>query len=119
LDNKALDIIDARCNHEGPGVAFSYLVSGTYSGILQPTVRWQNKVGLGTCKYTNPYFAVSQIHGGAPRIKKKSLSCPSVDGSIKIVRHLERVFLPYRKMFELKETMQQLPHNISAKRRKH
>jgi len=73
LDNKALDIIDARCNHEGPGVAFSYLVSGTYSGILQPTVRWQNKVGLGTCKYTNPYFAVSQIHGGAPRIKKKKV----------------------------------------------
>jgi hypothetical protein len=37
----------------------AYVVSGTCSGILQPNVRCQNKVGIRICKYTKPCFANS------------------------------------------------------------
>jgi hypothetical protein len=55
--------------------------------------------------YTRPslsagsYFAVSQIHGAAPKIKIYT-SGPAVCGSIEIVRQLEQDLEPYCVMFK-------------------
>jgi len=46
---------------------------------------------------TSLYFAVSQVRGVAPRINLYHL-VPSLERSFKIIRHLEQVFEPYRKM---------------------
>jgi len=45
--------------------------------------------------FTGPYLTVSQIRAVAPRTKKYP-SNPSMLRGIKIVRHLEQVFDPYR-----------------------
>jgi hypothetical protein len=67
-------------------------------------------------------YAVSLVRGIASRIKTYH-SNPAMDRSVKIVRHLEQVFEPYRMMFMELEggggRKEAAPHhNISEKKRK-
>jgi hypothetical protein len=67
--------------------------------------------------FAGSYFAVSQIFRVARRTKMHRWY-PSMDRSIRIFRHLEQIFEPYRIMFnELKERKSSSHRSISAKKR--